>query len=368
MLCNYGEICSGCSSINEDYEKNYLNKKETILASLPNGLTTRTQFTDITFKNPKIRNRMDLTFIREGNQLNLGLYAKDHGGLVDIESCEALTPELNLFLRDLRKFLPPIKKGSLRIRIGPKNNRGLWLDFSNKDIQYLFEEKSWLNHISQIAKIEVGQRRKALDKIGDEFKLKKESLDYWFSSFTHEKEVPILSQIASFTQPSIEANKKMISYIETCLMSWPREGAIIEVGSGIGNFSIPLSSFTDSLSCLENDKWALKSLEKNLSAQNSNAKVINFDFNRLNDFQSPAKEWLLFLDPPRSGIREIGQLIASPRPPDRVIYVSCFPESFARDATVLMSQNYEIDNMAFVDQFPYTNHLELVAQFIKKDG
>ena len=48
-----------------------------------------------------------------------------------------------------------------------------------------------------------------------------------------------------------------------------------------------------------------------------------------------------------------------------VVYVSCNFKTFERDAKVLLSKDFMIDWVKPIDQFPHTNHLEIVAKFVK---
>jgi len=51
--------------------------------------------------------------------------------------------------------------------------------------------------------------------------------------------------------------------------------------------------------------------------------------------------------------------------PKRIIYVSCNPATFARDAKILKSEGYEIKEVQPVDMFPQTMHVETVALLSK---
>jgi 23S rRNA (uracil1939-C5)-methyltransferase len=70
----------------------------------------------------------------------------------------------------------------------------------------------------------------------------------------------------------------------------------------------------------------------------------------------------VILDPPRDGcspaVRE--QLFARRRPP-LVVYVSCDPETLARDLAAAGAQDYSVDSLQPVDMFPHTAHIETVA-------
>ena len=63
----------------------------------------------------------------------------------------------------------------------------------------------------------------------------------------------------------------------------------------------------------------------------------------------------LFVDPPRAGLDATCRELAAGF--ERVLYVSCNPETLARDVAEL-APTHEITALAAFDQFPYTPHLE----------
>jgi tRNA/tmRNA/rRNA uracil-C5-methylase (TrmA/RlmC/RlmD family) len=74
---------------------------------------------------------------------------------------------------------------------------------------------------------------------------------------------------------------------------------------------------------------------------------------------------LLVLDPAREGAGQaVMRAIATLAPPlRRVVYVSCDPSSFARDAQVLLGAGWALGGLRAFDIFPMTEHVELVACF-----
>ena len=78
---------------------------------------------------------------------------------------------------------------------------------------------------------------------------------------------------------------------------------------------------------------------------------------------------LVVVDPPRAGLhpKVVGQ-IAHLRP-KRLVYVSCNPQTQARDLALLAqkTQNaYSLDALQPVDLFPQTHHVEAVAKLTLK--
>jgi 23S rRNA (uracil1939-C5)-methyltransferase len=47
----------------------------------------------------------------------------------------------------------------------------------------------------------------------------------------------------------------------------------------------------------------------------------------------------------------------------RIVYVSCNPATFARDAQILVSGGFKLDRVSPIDQFRYSAHVELVGIF-----
>jgi 23S rRNA (uracil1939-C5)-methyltransferase len=70
----------------------------------------------------------------------------------------------------------------------------------------------------------------------------------------------------------------------------------------------------------------------------------------------------LVFDPPRAGARAQAEQIAAGGP-GRVVAVSCNPATFARDAHILAEAGYRLDRVLPIDQFLWSPHVELVAQF-----
>lgn len=67
---------------------------------------------------------------------------------------------------------------------------------------------------------------------------------------------------------------------------------------------------------------------------------------------------VLMMDPPRAGSTPEFLKAACILAPRRIVYISCNPETQARDAAYLVQHGYRIDGMQPVDMFPHTSHVE----------
>jgi len=72
---------------------------------------------------------------------------------------------------------------------------------------------------------------------------------------------------------------------------------------------------------------------------------------------------VVFMDPPRAGsdVNFLSSVVKLS--PKKVVYVSCNPETLARDTEYLVNHGYEVKKIQPVDMFPHTNHVETVVLF-----
>ena len=70
---------------------------------------------------------------------------------------------------------------------------------------------------------------------------------------------------------------------------------------------------------------------------------------------------VLLMDPPRAGSDQAFLSSAVTLAPTRIVYVSCNPETLARDLLFLTKRGYRVKKIQPVDMFPHTNHVETVV-------
>lgn len=70
---------------------------------------------------------------------------------------------------------------------------------------------------------------------------------------------------------------------------------------------------------------------------------------------------VVLMDPPRAGSTEEFLDAVVALSPERVVYVSCNPETLARDLSYITKKNYRVDKIQPVDMFPHTSHVETVV-------
>ena len=72
----------------------------------------------------------------------------------------------------------------------------------------------------------------------------------------------------------------------------------------------------------------------------------------------------VLLDPPRAGAREQVERLAGSTG-GRIVYISCNPSSWARDAKLLVESGYRLAELRPVGQFRWSTHVELASLFVR---
>jgi 23S rRNA (uracil1939-C5)-methyltransferase len=158
-----------------------------------------------------------------------------------------------------------------------------------------------------------------------------------------------------------QAHRELLpQLVDSVVGKWSGESAY-DLYSGVGLFALPLSKKYRRVVAVDGDRVAGRYAKKN----GRQGRVRNLDV-----VSAAVESWVkslpvgadrVVVDPPRAGLlAEVREILAERRP-SRLTYVSCHPAALARDLGAL-ARTYEIEELTFVDLFPQTAHIEVVAQ------
>lgn len=145
-----------------------------------------------------------------------------------------------------------------------------------------------------------------------------------------------------------------------------KAGAIADLFAGVGTFTHRLAQRAR-VHAVESNKTAMDALLRAARTTQGGQPVsgeVRDLFRRPLDTQELNAFDCVVFDPPRAGAEAQARQIAA-SVVMRVIAVSCNPQSFARDAAILIEGGYRIEKVTPVDQFRHSPHVELVAIFNK---
>lgn len=176
-----------------------------------------------------------------------------------------------------------------------------------------------------------------------------------------------INQKRPFKQGNSAQNDWMRNWLQQKLAQNPHVGKVVELFCGSGNFThVIAESHCTSVIAYEIDAAAISAL-KARHLKNVSARAIDlFDSRIWQKLQPYVHDALtLVLDPPRAGLKKHQGFFSSFRTLKTILYISCNPETFARDAWFFHQQGWSISDMQLLDLFPHTPHVEIMAEFIK---
>ncbi len=140
---------------------------------------------------------------------------------------------------------------------------------------------------------------------------------------------------------------------------------VADLYAGAGLFAVPLAEAvgtTGSVLAVERDRRACADARHNGKGLRA-LRVLEISVTPELVTRGIGRPRLLVLDPARQGAgTAVMRALAAHAPTlDRLVYVSCDPASFGRDARVLLDAGWELAVLRAFDIFPMTEHVELVA-------
>lgn len=356
--CQLAGTCPGCGWIETPFAEQTRRKVDSLRLAWKNAELG--ELGEIAIHTPSpfgVRDKVDL--IVDGEAKRLGFYDREKIGVLEMASCPQMSQALEAWFQEVKTDLPPIRKGSMRLRVAPDGTRGAWLDFSNVDIKALLDEKAWLERLMAKGIVEAGQRRKRVVKVGEALKLSDPQVFAWMQT----RGMPLYTVVGSFTQPGQLVNTHLVDevigrVVETGARAWG------ELGAGCGNFTLPLLKEGVSVTAVEMDPLAVEGLKRAANEMGllTGLTVVEGQYERWRDLE---KIEGLLVDPPRSGLgRFLDGWSATDRKPSDFVYVSCSQESFIDDAKKLTRLGYRLRKISGVDLFPQTPHVEWIASFV----
>lgn len=139
---------------------------------------------------------------------------------------------------------------------------------------------------------------------------------------------------------------------------------VVDAYCGIGTIGMIAAAQAGEVIGVELNPDAVKDAIRN--AKNNGIKNIRFVQADAGEFMSgmamrKERADVVFMDPPRSGSTEKFMASAIRLSPEKIVYISCGPETLARDLKYLTKHGYDMQKACPVDMFPFTAHVEAVC-------
>ena len=355
--CKLFSKCGGCN-LYKLQELEYKNYKQQYLKEILNNFQDSI-FQPMIFPNGK-RRRVNLKL---DYGVNLGFFKEKTNDITDLNFCPLIADEINNIIQPLKQLLKTfIKRSCGEILITLADN-GLVIHFSNIHIMK--------NDITKIKTFAENQNITYISASGKNI----ENITNNNHIVLYENEIPfiIFNNVkinlppTSLLQVSKESEKEIVNTVLTQLsnLNVNKKLKIIDLFCGLGLFSFYLYDKAEYVTAIDCEKTSILNINKvakenkiPITAKAQSLFVKPIPSKILNNYD------LIIYDPPReTPINQITEITNSNIA--YIIYVSCNPILFKRDADILLQSGYKIKNITPIDQFPLTHHTEIITIFTK---
>jgi 23S rRNA (uracil1939-C5)-methyltransferase len=345
-LCRHYGTCGGCS-LQHLKSPAYLEWKRDQVrqAFLSRGLDVPVE--PVSPAQTGTRRRAVLAARRTRKDVLLGFSKRLTHQIVDMQECPVLRDRIVEALPDLAEMLGALltRKGEARVTILDTGNG---LDVCIEGVR----EVSDPDHLMQMAEL-CERLDLARLTIEGEVLVTRRSPVLKFGG------VYAVPSPGAFVQASYEAEEFLVGNV----LAFCKDAShVADLFAGSGTFALPLALQSEVLA-VEMDEEALGAIE-NAVRQAQGLKPVKTLCRDL--FREPlgAKELEGFgavvFDPPRAGARAQAMELANSTVP-RIIAVSCNPATLARDIRILIDGGYRLSHVKPVDQFLFSEHIEVIA-------
>jgi 23S rRNA (uracil1939-C5)-methyltransferase len=302
---------------------------------------------------PRTRRRASMRAVKLGKRIQLGFSEQGSHRIIDLQQCEVIEPRLFALVAPLRslfaKMLPDRRPGEADLTLVEE---GVDVVLTGLEARSLAETEMLLDFAQQN-----GLARLMLD--GEEGLITLWEPDAVTVRFG---DLAVGFPPRAFLQATQDGEAALIEEVRLGL-----GGAkmIADLFAGLGTFALSLANDVPGRKVYAAE--AARDLV--FALQSGGNRLPGRIFPEHRDlFRRPLvpKELDRFdaviLDPPRAGAREQVNELASSQVP-LIVYVSCNPASFARDAVTLIAGGYVLERVKPVGQFRWSTHVELVGTF-----
>ncbi|MBW8754669.1 MAG: class I SAM-dependent RNA methyltransferase [Sphingomonadales bacterium] len=324
---------------------------------------------------PGTRRRASLRAESSGGRIVIGFREAKSHRLVELAECPVMVPQFAEILGPLRKLLIRLgqrggqAKGRSR-KPGGKNA----MPRLAADVELAMTEQGVDLGLKGLT-VEGLEANQAILDFAQEHRLARFTLDQGYGGETLWEPEPVTVSLAGvsvsfppggFLQATLDGEEALVAAAREWLAG---SAAIADLFAGLGTFAFALAGPRIGEGAKVLAVEAARDAHLACKAAAARAQLPIHPLHR-DLFRNPLQPDELdrfdavLLDPPRAGAREQVERLAESKVP-RIVYVSCNPSSWARDAARLVEAGYRVAELRPVGQFRWSTHVELASLFLR---
>lgn len=378
--CSHVDECGGCTWQDLKYESQLKFKKKQVVACLERlaGITD-TRVGDVigSVELFHYRNKMEFSFNRNDSGFNLGLHKRNAFDRVfDLKQC-FLQPDIcnriviwtaeyvrenNISVYDvtshegyMRFLVFRVAKKTTDLMVNIVTNYGSFPERQQflAQLRQAFPEITTVvhNQNGQRSNIAVGESEEILYGTGY---IEEELFDCRFR----------IRANAFFQTNSLQTETLYRTAFD--MLKPSSDARLLDLYCGSGSIGILAAKYVSEVVGVELIDDAIEAAAENAAIN----KIDNITFHKA-DVRIFLKEVIargeqydyIVIDPPRAGLHPKALKRVIELRPKKLLYISCNPATFARDAATIVAGSYKLPEVQPIDMFPHTKHVELVGVF-----
>ena len=379
--CSHFDICGGCTWQDLDYERQLYYKRKQVDDCLRHIGKFKTIDLAETIPAPNkfhYRNKMEFSFNTDlENGFVLGLHRRGRfNEIFNLNECYLTSEKVPEIVNWFRAFV----KGSgmtaydvtehtgflrfLMIRQAQNTNQIMLnivtvdgvisiLETLIAEVKKLFPEVVTVVQNINNQKANISKGEKEIIHFGDGY-IEERILDCRFRIFAN----------SFFQTNSLQTENLYRTAFE--LLQPNQNDKLLDLYCGAGTIGLTASKMVDEVIGIELEPTAIEAARENAKLNEiGNAtfftglvqELLNKNPDILNGVST------IITDPPRAGMHKKALKALAEHNNKKLVYISCNPSTFARDARILVNSGYTLGKVMPVDMFPHTMHIELVSIF-----
>jgi 23S rRNA (uracil1939-C5)-methyltransferase len=288
-----------------------------------------------------------------------GFYRAKSRHVVAVEHCPLIADELNRTLARVRELIDGTACAAqivqLDLALGDDGKQSLVVHYRGGD-------RSAMRQLLVDAQLECD----ILLQLGSKSSLTVIQGDGKLSLCVDDPPLKLNYATGSFSQINLDQNRRLVE-ATMGLVAWRGDETVVDLYCGMGNFSLPLARRAARVVGVEESQLSIATARENATRNelgNALFHAVSAE-GFLSGLGQELNPEVVLIDPPRSGAYAVMQeLLASSA--SKLLYVSCDPQTLARDLSALIDNGWSLVSSQPFDMFPQTFHCESVSLLVRE--
>ncbi|CAI3935658.1 MAG: 23S rRNA (uracil(1939)-C(5))-methyltransferase RlmD [Alteromonas macleodii] len=367
-FCPVFDVCGGCQLQHIKPDAALVQRDRALKVMMERHLAMKPHVWQAPLAGPRPQYRRKARLAidaRNPNQIKLGFREANSNNVINVETCPILVDPLSKLIGPLRDVLAGFESarhiGHISLIAGDNTSHLVIKHTKALEAELIDAVSELVNTSSSVGvygiELKLENKQGQIRSVG-------RGTDMVMNTVNG---CSISPSANDFIQINKVVNEKMVNQAIGWLNPKPNE-RIADWFSGLGNFTLPIAKLGAKVQAVEGVAEMVRRAKDNAQQQGiENVEWLHLDLADKINVEASLQQGFdkVLLDPSREGALTVCHALVKALP-KTIVYVSCNPSTFSRDAKVLIDGGYEMEKAGVAEMFPFTHHMEMMALFTRK--